>query len=112
MSRLDSAGAACGCLGALVAGDLALPDGAGGGGGNASRADALLPLFVPGERAQARRAWLADVLIALLQRAQVTPAGPSCPAAFRVFQGVLGASRLARRRAHRAAAARAGTEQP
>lgn len=67
MKRLDSAGACCGCLGALVAGDLVLPDQASGGG---NRADTLLPLFVPGERAQERRAWLADVLIALLQRSQ------------------------------------------
>lgn len=53
-------------MAALVAGDLPVAPGAG-----ASRADSLLPLYVPGERAHERHPWLADLLIALLQRAQV-----------------------------------------
>ena len=47
-------------------GDLDLPR----DGGN-SRADALLPLYIPYEATSARRLWLADLLVALLQRAQV-----------------------------------------
>lgn len=66
LKRLDSAGAVCGCMEALVGGDLCLPP-----GGGHSRADALLPLYIPYEATSARRLWLADLLVALLQRAQV-----------------------------------------
>lgn len=66
MKRLNSPGAVNECMEAMVAGDLVVAAGSG-----ASRADSLLPLYVPGERAQDRRVWLADVLVALLQRAQV-----------------------------------------
>ncbi len=66
LKRLDSGPAVNGCMAALVAGDLMVAPGAG-----ASRADCLLPLYVPGERAHERHAWLSDILIALLQRAQV-----------------------------------------
>ncbi|CAL8464049.1 g3584 [Coccomyxa elongata] len=65
LKRLDSGPAVNGCMAALVAGDLMVAPGAG-----ASRADCLLPLYVPGERAHERHAWLSDILIALLQRAQ------------------------------------------
>lgn len=66
MKRLSSLGAVNKCMEAVVHGDLVVTAASG-----ASRADSLLPLYVPGERAQERRIWLADVLIALLQRAQV-----------------------------------------
>lgn len=66
LKRLDSGTAVNGCMAALVAGDLLVAPGAG-----ASRADCLLPLYVPGERSLERHAWLADLLIAVLQRAQV-----------------------------------------
>ncbi|EIE24972.1 hypothetical protein COCSUDRAFT_83665 [Coccomyxa subellipsoidea C-169] len=65
LKRLDSGTAVNGCMAALVAGDLLVAPGAG-----ASRADCLLPLYVPGERSLERHAWLADLLIAILQRAQ------------------------------------------
>jgi hypothetical protein len=66
MKRLSTPGAVNGCMDAVVHSDLVVSIRSG-----ARRADLLLPLYVPGERAQERRVWLADVLIALLQCAQV-----------------------------------------
>ena len=48
-------------------GDLQLPS-----DGTYSISDALLPLYIPGEATSARRLWLADIFVALLQRAQVS----------------------------------------
>ena len=66
LSRLDSTAAVNQCMEALAHGDLQLPAGSAH-----SISDALLPLYIPGEATAARRLWLADILIALLQRAQV-----------------------------------------
>lgn len=55
------------CMEALAHGDLQLP-----ADGTYSISDALLPLYIPGEATSARRLWLADVFVALLQRAQVS----------------------------------------
>ena len=66
LKRLDSPAAVCQCMEALVHGDLDLPQ-----DGGHSRADALLPLYIPYEATSERRLWLADLLVALLQRAQV-----------------------------------------
>lgn len=66
LKRLDSTAAVNACMEALVHGDLNLPP-----DGSHSRADALLPLYIPYEATTQRRLWLADVLVALLQRAQV-----------------------------------------
>ncbi len=66
LSRLDSPAAVNQCVEALVHGDLQLPS-----DGTYSISDALLPLYIPGEATSARRLWLADIFVALLQRAQV-----------------------------------------
>lgn len=66
LSRLDSTAAVNQCMDALVHGDLQLPP-----DGNYSLSDTLLPLYIPGEATSERRLWLADVFVALLQRAQV-----------------------------------------
>ena len=74
LKRLDSPAAVNQCMEALVHGDLDLPQ-----GGGHSRADALLPLYIPYEATSERRLWLADLLVALLQRAQVAAVhGSAC----------------------------------
>ncbi|KAK9831530.1 hypothetical protein WJX81_006306 [Elliptochloris bilobata] len=67
LRRLETPGAICGCGAALAAGDLAAPL---GGPAAASPAAALLPMFAAGDRSGGHRAWLADVLAALLLSAQ------------------------------------------
>ena len=69
LSRLDSTAAVNQSMEALVHGDLHLP-----ADGTYSISDALLPLYIPGEATSARRLWLADIFVALLQRAQVCSA--------------------------------------
>ena len=68
MRRLELASSVCDCLAALVSGDLqsSIP-----GDGSASPAEALLPLFAAGETSAQHMPWLAEILVALLQRAQV-----------------------------------------
>ncbi len=68
MRRLETPAAICNCGTALAAGDLPAPL---AGAAAASPAAALLPLFAAGDRSGGHRAWLADVLAALLLSAQV-----------------------------------------
>jgi len=73
LRRLETPAAICGCGAALAAGDLGAPppDAA------ASPAAALLPMFSAGDRSGSHRAWLADVLAALLLSAQARRTGSS-----------------------------------
>lgn len=68
LRRLEMPGTICACGSALAAGDLGAPP---GGPAAASPAAALLPMFAAGDRSGGHRAWLADVLAALLLSAQV-----------------------------------------
>ncbi len=73
LRRLETPAAICGCGAALAAGGLGAPppDAA------ASPAAALLPMFSAGDRSGSHRAWLADVLAALLLSAQARRTGSS-----------------------------------
>ncbi|KAK9814288.1 hypothetical protein WJX72_003466 [[Myrmecia] bisecta] len=65
LRRLDSPRAICDCMRALVNGDLA------GKAGADDIASKLLPLYPPNyQPGQEMQGWLADVVVALLQRAQ------------------------------------------
>ena len=68
LRRLELPSTICACGSALAAGDLGAPP---GGPAAASPAAALLPMFAAGDRSGGHRAWLADVLAALLLSAQV-----------------------------------------
>ena len=67
LRRLELPGTICACGAALTAGDLGAPP---GGPAATSPAAALLPMFAAGDRSGGHRAWLADVLAALLLSAQ------------------------------------------
>ena len=79
MRRLELATSICDCMAALVSGDL---QGSIPGDGSASPAEGLLPLFAAGESSAQHMPWLAEILVALLQRAQVLSlAQPTNPSA-------------------------------